>query len=662
MSHLNPRLLHLFFSLIIWGWMNQTWVVTGVLLLLMSLSFLTNKRRQFTRTQFYRLIDLSMLLLLLFLVYSYLTQSDTNPIFSLLKWAPVLFFPVLLTQLYSAQNKLPIDALFYSLRSIADKQESINDHQHNKPIEIDFVLPFTAISIVSAGASNVQGNEYFILSVIIISLILWFERPGMTKKMVWLLIILVAIGFSYWGHHGLKQLSEYLQDKAVEWLDNTIMDPFESSTSIGKIGDLKLSDKIVFRVKAHAPLLLHQASYDRYFGHEWYASKLSFKPFGNKKINSTGHQSASPLTSRMQLEIYQTFSHDSILALPDGVTAIDGLGDTELRQTQLGAVKILKPPSYAKYQVLYTGKRQNKVTRLDMDIPQQHRHWLQMLYLKLKLQQKTPKEIASSIENFFKASYSYTLFTPNQADADQALTEFILERHAGHCEYFAVATVFLLRYAGIPARLANGYSMQEYDDSLGMYIVRNRHAHAWAMAKIGDVWQAVDTTPSQWLFVENENTHFLQPVGDWFSTLFFHFKQWSADIDGLNDDNVLLAIVLVLICYISYLSYKTRQQFSHNKLVETPHQQPLLNKKSYPGDDSELFIIEQYLQQQNQYRNENESFNDWVKRLGVVGLENIVQLHYRYRFDPQGLSDEQRNELALLVKKWIAKQKIILIK
>ena len=74
---------------------------------------------------------------------------------------------------------------------------------------------------------------------------------------------------------------------------------------------------------------------------------------------------------------------------------------------------------------------------------------------------------------------------------------------SGHCEYFAAASVFLLRQAGIPARLANGYVVEEYNPEQNLYIVRSRHAHAWAIAYINGVWQIVDSTPSQWLEMEN---------------------------------------------------------------------------------------------------------------------------------------------------------------
>jgi transglutaminase-like putative cysteine protease len=41
------------------------------------------------------------------------------------------------------------------------------------------------------------------------------------------------------------------------------------------------------------------------------------------------------------------------------------------------------------------------------------------------------------------------------------LARFLLRTRSGHCEYFATATVLLLRQLGIPARYAVGYAVHE---------------------------------------------------------------------------------------------------------------------------------------------------------------------------------------------------------
>ena len=220
---------------------------------------------------------------------------------------------------------------------------------------------------------------------------------------------------------------------------------------------------------------------------------------------------ATGLDDLESLEIVQQFGNDLILALPDGIATIGELDNSTITRTELGAFKISEPPAWARYPVTYSGVRRSDVSRNDLGIPEQHKHWLSQVSENLALANKPPEQQTASIRNYFLKHFTYTLYTPSQSDVDQALTEFMLERRAGHCEYFAMATVLLLRYSGIPARLANGYSVQEYDPDSGMYVVRRRHSHAWAIAKLADSWNAVDTTPPQWLELEARNAGGLNP-------------------------------------------------------------------------------------------------------------------------------------------------------
>ena len=73
-----------------------------------------------------------------------------------------------------------------------------------------------------------------------------------------------------------------------------------------------------------------------------------------------------------------------------------------------------------------------------------------------------------------------------------------MRSRAGHCEYFATATVLLLREAGIPARYATGFSVQDFSRMENRSVVRERHAHAWVLAFVNGAWRDLDTTPSNW--------------------------------------------------------------------------------------------------------------------------------------------------------------------
>lgn len=74
-----------------------------------------------------------------------------------------------------------------------------------------------------------------------------------------------------------------------------------------------------------------------------------------------------------------------------------------------------------------------------------------------------------------------------------AIDYFLFESKRGFCEHFASSFVFLMRSAGIPARVVIGYQGGELIASEGYYIVRQSDAHAWA-----EVWIA----PQGWVRVD----------------------------------------------------------------------------------------------------------------------------------------------------------------
>jgi hypothetical protein len=650
---MNKDLLFLCFGLLTWGWLCQTWLTAFALLFAVVVSKYSSWRWLISPRQFYRCADLSALLVILLLIDVYILQPSDQPIFVLLKWSPVLFAPALFAQLFSSNQKLPLAALFYSLRKQQAEQPLDTDFKlpytalYNREStvirllrEIDFVQPYAALTVLSAGAANVQSPAYFIIAVTLFIGILWSIRPKHSPAPLWLLSVGLAVIVGYFGYHGLSQLNALVEEKSVEWLSGRQTDPFKSQTSIGDIGELKLSDKIEFRVNASNPLLLHQASYDIYLGHNWASSKHVF----------TAESSVSPIESRelKQLEILQQLNRETVLALPDGTVKITGLDDAYLQYTELGVVKASVPPRFARYQVFYANQRTGAPGKYDLQVPRQHLDWLQQFSGALKLAGQRPEAVAERIKTHFRHNFFYSLYLGAETDADLALREFMLKRKAGHCEYFAAATVLLLRQAGIPARLANGYAVDEYDSRQGLYIVRSRHAHAWAIAYINDVWQSVDSTPSQWLAMEKEHASLWQPLFDGWSNYMFYFRQWQLQQTQQQNANLGLLAAFLLMIYLAWRIYFAKKKLCRNlRHTETTELKP-----AYQGLDSEFYLIEQCLQNTAQARQHNESIQQWVGRLQLPALNRLYKLHYQLRFDPMGLSIEQRQQLQHQAREW----------
>jgi transglutaminase-like putative cysteine protease len=97
-----------------------------------------------------------------------------------------------------------------------------------------------------------------------------------------------------------------------------------------------------------------------------------------------------------------------------------------------------------------------------------------------------------AVEQFLKTRYVYSLELTGAS-----LATFLLERKAGHCEYFASAMAVMLRTVGIPTRYARGFLGGEYNDVGEDWIVRARDAHSWVEVYFPQVgWVTFDPTPA----------------------------------------------------------------------------------------------------------------------------------------------------------------------
>ncbi|MBB3223274.1 transglutaminase TgpA family protein [Pseudoduganella umbonata] len=76
-----------------------------------------------------------------------------------------------------------------------------------------------------------------------------------------------------------------------------------------------------------------------------------------------------------------------------------------------------------------------------------------------------------------------------------SIDEFLFVTRQGFCEHYSGAFVFLMRAAGIPARVVTGYQGGELNPVDGYMTVRQSDAHAWAEVWMaGQGWIRVDPT------------------------------------------------------------------------------------------------------------------------------------------------------------------------
>jgi len=111
----------------------------------------------------------------------------------------------------------------------------------------------------------------------------------------------------------------------------------------------------------------------------------------------------------------------------------------------------------------------------------------------LRAEQGDDAAIAAVLDNFRKG-FEYTL-EPGRLGRD-AVDEFLFDTRKGFCEHFSGAFVYVMRAAGLPARVVNGYQGGELNPVDGYFTVRQSDAHAWSEVWLGPErgWTRIDPT------------------------------------------------------------------------------------------------------------------------------------------------------------------------
>lgn len=116
------------------------------------------------------------------------------------------------------------------------------------------------------------------------------------------------------------------------------------------------------------------------------------------------------------------------------------------------------------------------------------------LAMRLASDTASPRQLLQrTLEHLRSGGYRYTLEPPLLGQ--QVIDEFLFDTRQGFCEHFSAAFVFLMRAAGVPARVVAGYQGGELNPFDGTLIVRQSDAHAWSEVWLpGEGWVRVDPT------------------------------------------------------------------------------------------------------------------------------------------------------------------------
>ena len=643
-------------TILFWGWQTGFWLVAIPLAVVYEGSRYLNWRWQLTTADFRTCSHICTVLLVGILIYLLISDRSLQLIFRFFQWLPVICAPLLVAQAYSNSDRVDLHALLF-FKEKANRQQLF---------PLDLTYPYFAICLLAASAANIRALSFYIGAVILINFALNSIRSPRYSYFVFLLLLLLATALGTAGHIGLHRLQMSMEQNTARFFYKFYRpqtNPDKISTAIGDIGSVKQSNKIILRLKSApqqiAPQLLTRATYNRYTSGFWGAAQANFQPVKPGQLQDTwqldryGNSSSSAIVSE-SLE-----DGRGLLKLPQGSWQVARLPVEKIEQNQYGTVQVFSDRSLLSYQIQYDRDLSfnSPPTDKDLEIAATEKPALDKVVTELNLAKKSPQEILTRVSQFFNTEFGYSLELARQGDRKTPLSAFLLDHRSGHCEYFATATALLLRDVGIPTRYTVGYAVHEQSSLEQQYIVRDRHAHAWTQVYIDGTWQTFDTTPNSWIAIEDNAASNWQYLQDLASLFRFKFAQIAIAMQNLGKLPYLwlLALPLGLILIRQF----TRQGKVRKIALEK------INRSSSSiatiGADSEIYLIEQKLNQLGIRRDRAETWQTWRDRLTnnpetsalSNNLDRIIQLHYRYCFDPEGISNAERKELRDACQTWL---------
>ncbi|MRI34999.1 DUF3488 domain-containing protein [Endozoicomonas sp. OPT23] len=292
--------------------------------------------------------------------------------------------------------------------------------------------------------------------------------------------------------------------------DNSARTGLTDEMTPGDIARLSKSDELVFRARFSSALPAPQERYwravvlDRFDGKTWRQSD-----FQRSRVARTDWKTNQPVVSGWWQTQESDFDYE-IMMEPTGKPWLYSLGQSAsvpkdsslLRTLRLEANKpvdvrtvysiqpvtpepvSLKPPEWLRKINLQTPDVGNDRSRK----------------LARQLWQQSGNDAVKMADRvmlmFRQEPFFYTLNPPLLTSAGRSsIDRFLFDSRQGFCSHYAGAFVYLMRAAGVPARVVGGYQGGEVKEEENLIQVRQFDAHAWAEIWVeGQGWLRYDPT------------------------------------------------------------------------------------------------------------------------------------------------------------------------
>ncbi|HEX3896295.1 MAG TPA: DUF3488 and transglutaminase-like domain-containing protein [Rudaea sp.] len=262
----------------------------------------------------------------------------------------------------------------------------------------------------------------------------------------------------------------------------------------GTIEELLTDDSAAFRVSFHGSAPPKQYLYWRgpvlsfFDGSAWSRAEL----YSSRSNASDLHASGIATTYDITLEPSDRrwlFALDVAIAAPPN--SVRGADMTLVSRRPIVDLLEYEVTSATHYEL--DSSLNDTVRRRMLELPSDRNIRSRELATKWRNNLHDDSAIIKAALAMFHEKFFYTLDAP-LLERD-TVDDFLFDTQRGFCEHYASAFTFLMRAAGIPARVVTGYQGGYYNRVGDYWVVRQSDAHAWSEVWLqGRGWVRVDPT------------------------------------------------------------------------------------------------------------------------------------------------------------------------
>jgi len=286
--------------------------------------------------------------------------------------------------------------------------------------------------------------------------------------------------------------------EAPRWMmfgqQNSAKTGLSNSLEPGAISQLGLSDELVFRVKFEDELPPRNKLYWRgpvysyTDGKKWSELKTAVKKHTKALLSYSGKKYQYTLMMEPQDKDW-VFALDMPSAFPQQLKQNAQYQLINSKNNNKRAE--YKISSYTQYN---TGTINQQSYQDNIQLPDTPSDKLTQLVTRLHgFDQQAEYYIQSVLKYFRVNKFYYTLKPPLMGD--QPIETFLFDKRYGFCSHYATAFVYLMRIAGIPARVVGGYQGGAFNQAGHFLEIKQANAHAWAEVWLkGKGWTRFDPT------------------------------------------------------------------------------------------------------------------------------------------------------------------------